>query len=47
MKYNYYEEFESVSLFSFNMEARVKWNKILLAAEIIVFHVRRSVQNAL
>jgi len=28
-------------VFYFNMEPRLKWNKIILAANIIVFHFRR------
>jgi len=28
-------------VFYFNTEPRLKWNKIILAAEIILFHFRR------
>ena len=33
------------SMFYFNMEPRLIWNKIILAAEIILFHFRRHVWN--
>jgi len=29
-------------VFYFNMEPRLKWNKIILAANAILFHFRRS-----
>jgi len=29
-------------VFYFNMEPRLKWNKIILAAKIIWFHFRRG-----
>jgi len=32
-------------VFYFNMEPRVKWNKIILADKTILFHFRRHVWN--
>jgi len=29
-------------VFYFNMEPRLKWNKIVLAAKIVLFHFRRG-----
>jgi len=29
-------------VFYFNMEPRVKWNKIIFAAKIVLFHFRRQ-----
>jgi len=35
-----FKEYQNVSAFYFNTEPRLKWNKIVLAAKIILFHFR-------
>ena len=48
MKWNeiIFLKFENVLVFYFNTEPLVKWNKIIVAAKIILFHFRRgSVQH--
>jgi len=42
LKWNYFKEFENVLVFYFNMEPRLKWNKIVLAAKTILFRFRRG-----
>ena len=37
--------FYRILVFYFNMEPRLKWNKIVLAAKIILFHFRPDVWN--
>jgi len=39
--------FWRILVFYFNMEPRLKWNKIILAAKIILFHCRCHVWNAI
>jgi len=36
------KQFHARSLFYFNIEPRLKWNKTVLAAKIILFHFRRG-----
>jgi len=34
--------FQRILVFYFNMERRLKWNKIILAAKIILFYFKRG-----